>query len=627
MSLNDVRSLTTGTNRNSSSGSSSRSSNSADTMTAAAGASSANPDSDLDNNSSDRRVKEKLLSLWNNVKYGWNVKLQSNFHSDSPIWLLGKLYHHNMCDGFSSKSSSTSSNSAIMSHISHQSKSKPYDFHDPVQVQRRKEQTLAQFRQDYYSRIWLTYRRQFERIEGSHFTSDCGWGCMLRSGQMLLAQAFVTQYLGREWRWTGSRSDAKTDMIHRMIIKWFLDDTESPFSIHRLVQIGSSFGKRAGDWYGPATTAHILSQALAEAFIENPILENITSYVAQDCTVFVGDVVRLCTESVSSRRRSSLVLKESRDRGTAPPEPHNTAVPEDMYLNNFPAEDRVCGDAALASIDDEFDEFNDVFMDLESEIVPRTRVNGTPAAATASTQANSSLNRSTFNLYNDGTTTMCNSQTAASTVTSSGYASMSSGVTEPQTSIQEPQDKWRGVIIFIPVRLGGEKFNPVYTECVKSLFAHPNTLGIIGGRPKHSLYFIGAQDDRLIYLDPHLCQDAVQQQHLLDFSLHSFHCNCARKMPIVKMDPSCTIAFHVKSESELKELIESVKDFIVPGQRHTDYPIFVFSSGSSDRSSSSTASAAAAKLSESLLRVRHRFIDSDGNIERETMSEDFVLIS
>lgn len=76
------------------------------------------------------------------------------------------------------------------------------------------------FLDDFESRIWMTYRSEFDPIAKSQdpkalsalsfsmrlksqlsdqngFASDSGWGCMIRSGQSLLANAILVNRLGR----------------------------------------------------------------------------------------------------------------------------------------------------------------------------------------------------------------------------------------------------------------------------------------------------------------------------------------------------------------------------------------------------------------------------------------------
>ncbi|XP_065265297.1 cysteine protease ATG4C [Emys orbicularis] len=280
------------------------------------------------------KLKSKFMSAWHNMKYSWVLKTKTYFSRNSAVFLLGKCYHFK-----SDEPSELSPDGSCL------------DIVDKVI-----SGNVEEFRKDFISRIWLTYREDFPQIKESAFTTDCGWSCTLRTGQMLLAQGLVLHFLGRAWTWpgalniensdseswtshtvkkltasfeaslTGERepkvlsndhkealkrdcddSEMRDEVYHRKIISWFGDSPPASFGLHQLIEYGKKSGKTAGDWYGPAVVAHILRKAVEEA--RDPELQGITIYVAQDCTVYSLDVVdRQCSSMGSEKADMKAVI-------------------------------------------------------------------------------------------------------------------------------------------------------------------------------------------------------------------------------------------------------------------------------------------------------------------------------
>ncbi|RKO89062.1 hypothetical protein BDK51DRAFT_24259 [Blyttiomyces helicus] len=269
------------------------------------------------------------------------------------------------------------------------------------------------FAAHFASRIWLTYRHSYAPIRPSSYTSDVGWGCMLRSGQMLLANAFLLDALGKDWRLV---PDKYTFPIYRRILLWFLDCNAAPYSIHRIALLGNHFDKKVGEWFGPSTISQVL-----KVLVQNHKEANLALHVASDGMLYKDDVKAACLD---------------------------------------------------------------------------------PDAAAGSPEA------------------------------------------------------WKPVLILVPLRLGVESLNPVYHPGLKACFDIPHCVGIAGGRPNSSLFFMGVEGNNLIYLDPHFLRPAVEVKDPASYSLEdlaSFHCDTVRTTAISNVDPSLVIGFYCKDRADFEE--------------------------------------------------------------------------
>ncbi|KAA0713089.1 Cysteine protease ATG4B [Triplophysa tibetana] len=112
-----------------------------------------------------------------------------------------------------------------------------------------KDEILA----DVTSRLWLTYRKNFQPID---------------------------------WRWSPGQRQ-RTEYIS--ILNAFIDKKDSYYSIHQIAQMGVGEGKSIGQWYGPNTVAQVLKKlAVFDSW------SKLAVHVAMDNTVVIEEINRLC---------------------------------------------------------------------------------------------------------------------------------------------------------------------------------------------------------------------------------------------------------------------------------------------------------------------------------------------
>ncbi|GFN96165.1 cysteine protease [Plakobranchus ocellatus] len=372
---------------------------------------------------------------------------------------------------------------------------------------------------DIRSRLWITYRRGFHAIGGTGPATDQGWGCMLRCGQMMMAQALVLHHLGRQWRWQPCCSNEKYWKILRM----FEDRKMATYSIHQIASMGEAEGKAVGQWFGPNTIAQVLKRiAVYDEW------SKLVIHVALDNVVILDDILKLCKpqpgDSESELHPSGAVNGEAAA---------DKFLPEGEKFSHF---------------------VNDSLPQTESQKL-RSRpyatggiCNGNSSSSGADSQAGDDAGKYTSRA-SQAEKQGCNRSSNDKTKTTSSSPSSSSSSSPPSSS------KWKPLVLFIPLRLGLTEINPIYFDSLRKCFAMKQSIGIIGGKPNHAHWFIGYVGKELIYLDPHTNQNVVDLDSRSMSSDLSYHCvTPPSRMSFSKLDPSIALGFYCATEKDLTDL-------------------------------------------------------------------------
>ena len=124
-------------------------------------------------------------------------------------------------------------------------------------------------------------------------------------------------------------------------------------------------------------------------------------------------------------------------------------------------------------------------------------------------------------------------------------------------------DNFRSLLLFVPLRLGQDKFNMEYATALKASLTLPQSVGFIGGKPRHALYIIGYHDDYLFYLDPHVTQPTVQPSEDGFIADDSYHCAEPQRMRLSELDPSVALGFFCKDEADFDDLVIRLREQVL----------------------------------------------------------------
>ena len=189
-------------------------------------------------------------------------------------------------------------------------------------------QQLEEVKARFAKIIWFSYRKNFPKLnhkklpKTESFISDTGWGCMIRSCQMMFAECLKRCYLTQQLRvYEENQQNIQQNypeiglkQLNKKILEWFLDSEVTPnlapYSIQTISNcIYEKFQTLPGVWLKPSMVLFAL-QKIHKKFNKNT-LPDLDMEIYLEGTIYLSQAIKKMTSMKSLEDEKSNGNNES----------------------------------------------------------------------------------------------------------------------------------------------------------------------------------------------------------------------------------------------------------------------------------------------------------------------------
>ena len=382
---------------------------------------------------------------------------------------------------------------------------------------------------------WFSYRKNFTKIKDNDkiYTSDAGWGCMIRSSQMILAQGIYKIF-----------SMKNLNNFFNEFITFFYDD-KIPLKL--LVKTNTNNIKNK-DIKNNENKINKIKEKKEEKTYNDFLIIDIT----RETRISFIDVTK---EMIQEFEKLSKEENDNNNCYVTPPfslrniiKTHNIINPKGKKvgewfsnydtiktiakINKHMIEQHDC-DFKIINFENETIYIEDLIKECFEEV---------------ETQGFEYISKRTFDKNAKVNDTILNEEIINNNLKSDVY------IFSKRRYVLKQK-----FIIFISVRHGLHSLNEDLHKEVLKFFDIKTNIGLIGGKNSRAFYFIGKCGNNLIFLDPHYVQQTIPLNELGTNKIEeSYRPNDIYYMDISELSPSFSIGFAIKDMKDFKLFMEKM---------------------------------------------------------------------